>query len=282
MAKKVAAHSLGSDGPAAPSQTTPLGDLYHYLITASFLVANLAFATAYYFGGGVQHAQPGSFSDVFFFSIQTMATIGYGDMAPVTNLSNVLVSLEAFLGLLGLAMVTGLVFAKFSRPTARIRFSNNAIVAPRDGIPSLMFRMANLRGNRIVDAQVQVVLSREEKTLEGEEVRRFHDLATTRGRNALFAFSWTAIHPITESSPLFGESRDSLEQAASMIVVSLMGLDETLSQTVHARHLYLPADIVWGGRFADIIMKGTDGSRTVDYSRFDEIVSPNSAVLDSK
>src|SRR5262249_23589165 len=157
-------------------------------------------------GHAIANARPGSFSDAFFFSVQTMATIGYGQMAPATFAAHVLVSVEAFVGLVGFAMVTGITFSKFSRPTARILFSNVAVVTQRDGVPCLMFRMANERGTSIVEAQAHVVLTRSETTLEGEKVRRFYDLKLLRQQNILFALSWTALHPITQESPFSGET----------------------------------------------------------------------------
>jgi inward rectifier potassium channel len=265
-------------------QLRAFGDLYHYLLTSSwaallgfvliaYVGANLIFASIYFFGGGVAGARPGSFVDMFFFSVQTMATIGYGKMTPDSLLSNVLVSLEALCGLVGLAMMTGLMFAKFSLPSTRVRFSRCAVVSRRDGLPSLMFRMANLRANRIVEAEIHVVFARLERTPEGEELRRFYDLAMTRNRSALFALSWTAVHPIVEGSPFAGQTRESLRAQDAEIVVSLIGLDETFSQTVHARKSYRAGDILWGQRLADIMTRGGDGSVKIDYSRFDETVA---------
>ncbi len=264
----------------------PLRDLYYFLIESpwpqliasvavGFVAANALFALAYLAGGGdIENARPGSFADAFFFSVQTMATIGYGKMAPRTLYANVLVAVEAMTGLLGLAIVTGLIFAKFARPTARVLFSRVAVVAPRDGIPSLMFRMANERGNQIVEAQIHVVLTRLETTAEGEEVRRFHDLELVRARSALFMLTWTAVHPITERSPLYGMTGATLEATEAEVVVSLTGLDETLSQTVHARHAYAPEEILWGARFANVLTKLPDGGRQVDYSRFHDVIPP--------
>jgi inward rectifier potassium channel len=163
------------------------------------------------------------------------------------------------------------VFAKFSRPTARVRFSRYVIIGPRDGALSLMIRAANMRANRIVEATMHVVLARQETTVEGDTIRRLHDLETTRGRSAMFALSWTAVHRIEEGSPLFGETRESLANAEPEIIVSIIGLDETFSQTVHARHTFKLDEIVWNARFADVLVLHPDGSRSVDYSRFDEI-----------
>jgi inward rectifier potassium channel len=268
---------------ASPPGTRPLGDLYHYLLTSSwtallgfvliaYVIANLAFASIYFLDGSVAGARPGSFADMFFFSVQTMATIGYGKMTPVSFLANALVSLEALFGLVGLALMTGMMFAKFSLPSARVRFSRYAVISRRDGLPSLMFRMANMRANRIVEAQIHVVFARNENTPEGEQLRRFYDLPTTRNRSALFALTWTAVHPLVEGSPMAGQTAESLQAMGAEVIVSLTGLDETFSQTVHARKSYRPAEIHWGARLSDIMTLNPDGTASLDYSRFDEIV----------
>jgi len=274
--------AVRSDGLIHGAPTGIFEDLYHFLvtiswpaliglITAAFTIVNLLFATGYYLDHGVENARPGSFADMFFFSVQTMATIGYGKMSPVTLFSNILVSIEALTGLLALALMTGLVFAKFSRPTARVRFTRYIVIGPRDGALSLMIRMANMRANRIVEANIHVVLARQEATVEGDTIRRLYDLAMTRDRSAMFALSWTAVHRIVEGSPLFGETRESLADTAPEIIVSITGLDETFSQTVHARHSYGLDEIVWGARFADVLVVHPDGSRSVNYERFDDI-----------
>ncbi|HZO82392.1 MAG TPA: ion channel [Candidatus Binataceae bacterium] len=280
-------HGARVSGTPVGSSSALLGDLYHRLLTCSwpallllivalFALTNGAFALGYLLDGGVAHMRPGSFADAFFFSVQTMATIGYGTMAPVSTFANAVVCLEALGGLLGLAIVTGLVFARFSRPTARVRFSRNLVVSRSDGTPSLMFRMANERANRIVEAQVHVVLARQEMTAEGGSMRRFHDLALARGRNALFSLSWTVIHPITEQSPLFGETVESLAAARAQIVASLTGLDESFLQTVHARYIWDAEEIVWNARFVDILNQTSEGV-TIDYSRFDDVVPAGDA-----
>jgi inward rectifier potassium channel len=282
MRKRSTNLGLKGDRPIRGAPTRALDDLYHYLVTASwpslvgiialaFIIANLVFAIGYYFDGGVENARYRSFADMFFFSVQTMATIGYGNMVPVTLFSNLLVSIEALTGLVALALMTGLVFAKFSRPTARIRFSRYMVVGPRDGTTSLMIRMANMRANRIVEANIHVVFTRWETTVEGESIRRFYDLAMTRNRSAMFVLSWTAVHRIVEGSPLFGQTHDSLANSQPEIVVSITGLDETFSQTIHARHTYELDEIIWAARFADVLILDPDGSRSIDYTRFDDV-----------
>ncbi|HVA84462.1 MAG TPA: ion channel [Candidatus Binataceae bacterium] len=268
-----------------------LSDLYFFLTTISwpvlllivlalFASINCLFALGYMIDGGVANARPGSFADAFFFSVQTMATIGYGTMAPRSFVSNILVSIEALSGLTSLAVVTGLVFARFSRPTARVRFSRVVAISPRDGVPSLMFRAVNQRSNRIVEAQIHVVLSRWETTREGEGMRRFYDLALSRSRNALFSLSWTVVHPIVEGSPLLGETAASLKASRSMIIASLVGMDESFLQNVHVRYVWVADEIVWGMRFADVLHELPDGTFLIDYSRFDEVVSAAPAPLD--
>jgi inward rectifier potassium channel len=284
MATPPAPPPVSEDDLSIPERAgRALEDLYHYMLTASwpillvliggfFFVANLIFAAGYYWDGGIENTHSGSFSDMFFFSVQTMATIGYGKMEPITLFSNILVSIEALFGLLGLAIMTGLTFAKFSRPTARVRFSRYAVIGPRDGKTSLVIRMANMRANRIVEAQINLTFARQEITLEGETIRRFYDLPTTRSRSPLFMLSWTAVHPITEDSPFFGQTHESLAVSAPEIVVSITGLDQTFSQTVHARHSFRLEEIIWGARFADVLRVNPDGTRYIDFAHFDDIV----------
>lgn len=261
-----------------------LSDLYHLLLVSSwsrlllllglvFVGSNCLFALAYLLAGdSIQGGRPGSFADAFFFSVQTMATIGYGHMVPRTLWANILVAVESLVSLLGLAVVTGLTFAKFSRPTARVLFSRVSVIAPWDGVPSLIFRMANQRGNHIAEARVHVILARNETTAEGDVFRRLRDLQLVRDETALFALTWTAIHPISDISPLNHATRESLAESEAEIIVSLTGLDESFSETVHARHSYRAEDIVWGARFVDILLRLPDGRRQVDYTRFHDVI----------
>jgi inward rectifier potassium channel len=262
---------------------TPFADIYHFLVRSpwpvllmlvmgAFATVNALFGFAYWLDGGVQGTRPDSFPDMFFFSVQTMSTIGYGVLHPTTFFANVLVSIEALMGLVSLAMMTGLVFAKFSLPSARVRFSRYAVISKRDGVPSLMFRMANLRESRILEAQIHVTFARIETTVEGERLRRFYDLQMQRERSALFSLSWTAVHQITPQSPLFGETPESLRNSGLMVVVSLTGLEETFSQTVNTRYSYGAGDILWGKRLADITTLLGGDVPVLDYSRFDEVI----------
>ena len=263
----------------------PFTDLYHFLLTSSwpqlivlllagFFAVNLVFAVGYLAIGGIENARPGSFFDAFFFSIQTIATVGYGRMSPVSLAAHLLSTVEITMGLLALALVTGLVFSKFSRPTARVLFSRVAVVGSFDGVPSLMFRMANARASQIVEAHVTVVLVRREWTREGSEVRRVHDLVLRRSTNALFALTWTAIHPITPDSPLAGADTASLAATESAIIVSLAGFDEELAQTVHARYGYRSEEVRFGHDFVDVLGQREDGRRIIDLRRFHDTAPP--------
>ncbi|MEZ4382346.1 MAG: ion channel [Nannocystaceae bacterium] len=267
-----------------------LRDLYHFLMTRSwpvflgsiaavYLVTNLAFAILYLLGGDViGEARPGSLRDAYFFSVQTMATIGYGRMFPKTLYADILVTIEAITGMLSVAVAAGLCFARFARPQARVIFSRTAVVSPRDGCPSLMVRVANERTNHIVEASVRAVLSRVEATAEGKRVRRIHDLRLERETNPLFGLTWTIVHPIDGGSPLYGATAESLRASEALLLISLVGLDESLAQTVHAHHAYDAAEILWGARFADILkLHRADGVGEVDYRRFHEVVPVDEA-----
>ena len=205
-------------------------DLYYLLLTIPwsgfigllgllYVAVNALFALAYLLGGDcIASPNPGSFSDAFFFSVQTMASIGYGAMHPTTVYANWLVVMESFMGLLFIAMATGMIFSRFSLPTARILFSHVAVITQHNNVPTLMFRTANKRRNRILEAQLWVTLVRDEITSEGEYLRRFHDLQLIRSHTPLFALTWTAMHPIDPSSPLYGETPESLAQSRQLKV----------------------------------------------------------------
>jgi inward rectifier potassium channel len=268
----------------------PLSDIYHQLLTCSwtlllagiaglYVFANAIFALAYYLDrGGIENARPDSYVDHFFFSVQTMATIGYGQMVPHSAFANVLVTIEALFGLVGLAMATGLMFAKFSRPTARVVFSKVAVVTLRDRVPSLMLRLANERSVGLVEATMRLILARDEDTAEGERIRRFHTLDLVRSHTAIFAMTWTTIHPIKETSPLFGETTDSLISKDAELVATVVGTDGMTGDTVHARYTYIASEILFDRRFVDIIRTTPDGNGVIDFRKFHDTVD----VVDQK
>ncbi|NJR50516.1 MAG: ATP-sensitive inward rectifier potassium channel 10 [Leptolyngbyaceae cyanobacterium CSU_1_3] len=250
------------------------------LIAFTYLGTNTLFALAYVAGGDcIANAQPGSFLDAFFFSVQTLASIGYGAMYPKTVYSNAIVTIEAMFGLVGISVLTGLAFARFSKPTARVVFSKVAVITPHEGLPTLIFRTANKRRNQILEAQMRVYLMRDEVTSEGQRIRRIHDLKLLRGQTPGFNLSWTVMHTIDESSPLYGFDADTLTQMSSSIVISLSGIDETVTQIVHARHTYASQDLVWNHRFVDIIHFTNEGHRYIDYNHFHETISLDAAEL---
>lgn len=261
-------------------------DLYHWSLTlplpavaavcvGGYLALNLLFALLYFAdSGAIAHARPNNFADMFFFSVQTIATIGYGNMYPLTPYANGLVTVETVTGLLYFALITGLLFTRFSRPSARVKFSRNAVVSQYEGVPTLMFRMANERRNQILQAEVTVTLLRAERSPEGVPMWRQRDLKLVRGQSSFFSLSWTIFHRIDEHSPLFGETAETLRTKDAEIVVLLAGVEEVLSQTVYARHTYDAADIHWGYRFVDILQvdgQGGDERTLVDMTRFDDM-----------
>lgn len=255
-------------------------DFYHLVLTtpwwsfflglaAVFFLVNALFALAYLADpGGIVHARPGSFWDDFFFSIQTFATIGYGVMAPKSFYANIVVSIEAFFGVVGFALATGIIFARFSRPTARVMFSKVAVVAMLDGVPTLMFRAANQRGNRILEATASISIARQVCSSEGVVMRRFEDLKLVRERTLLFALSWTVMHRIDESSPLHGATPQSLVDNGAELIVLLSGTDESLADRIYARAAYGAADILWDRRFVDVLSLAPDGRMQVDLHHF--------------
>jgi len=242
------------------------------VVTLAYAATNAVFALAYLAGGdAIAGARPGHFGDAFFFSVQTLATIGYGAMSPQTTYAHLLVTLEALAGLVGIAIVTGLAFARFAQPTARVVFSRFAVVIPYDGVPMLMFRTANERGNQILEAEMRLYLLRDEVSREGQAMRRFHELPLTRNRTPSFTLTWTAMHEIDADSPLAGWTKEELMQTNAVLVVSLNGLDETVSLPIHARHSYVAQEMLWDYRFVDLFHTKPNGDRFIDFTHFHEV-----------
>jgi inward rectifier potassium channel len=266
-------------------------DAYHVLLTmplpAFFAVMAGAFLLINgFFGGlyaldpnGVSGARPGDFADAFFFSVQTLGTLGYGVMAPRSPYANIVVTAEVFVGIFNLAIATGLLFARISRPTARIMFSGRAVVTDFEGSPALIFRAANRRRNLVVEAEVSVSLLHDVVTAEGVTMRRFDDLPTVRARSPLFFMTWTVIHRIDEASPLFGETRDHLLAKKAEILVVMKGIDETFVSTIHARASYSPHEVIWGAHLADIFSYGEDGRLAIDFRRFHDVIEDDGATV---
>lgn len=260
-------------------------DLYHRVlgmpwwrffayVGLTWVALNFVFALLYASHPGcVSGAAPGDLEDSFYFSVQTLATIGYGAMAPATRFGHMVVVLEALVGTLGVALVTGVTFAKFARPTARVLFGANAVVHMRDGVPHLVFRLANWRGNMVVEGQLRVGLLLRQKTREGDVIRVPVELPLVRDRTALFALTWVPMHRIDANSPLWGglETRDRLLEDRAELFLTFSGMDETIGQTIQARHRYALDEIVYNARFVDVLTIEPDGTRIIDYARFHDV-----------
>lgn len=259
-------------------------DIYHWMLTltwprffllvgTAYLLTNLLFAAAFYaMPGSVANARPDSFLDVVFFSIETLATVGYGYMNPGSTYGHVVASIEILIGMVEVATVTGLLFARFSRPTSRIMFSDVAVITPFNGVPTLMLRTGNERANLILEASVRASLVRREHTLEGQLFTRFYDLALERDQTGVFALSWTIMHRIDESSPLWGKTQQDLHDEGTTLTVAISGTDDTLNDFVHARQSYSAEHIYFNHHFADIMSDKVDGDlRILDFSKFHDI-----------
>jgi inward rectifier potassium channel len=261
-------------------------DGYHLLLTIplpaflgvmglAYVILNGVFALLYMLDPeAVAAARPGNFADHFFFSVETLGTLGYGVMSPRTLYGNAVMTLESFVGLFNLAIATGLMFARISRPTARIMFSDVAVVTLFEGVPALMFRAANRRRNLVVEAEVSVSMVQDVATAEGVAMRRFFDLPVVRARSPLFRLTWQVIHRIDEASPLHGFTAQNLVDGRAEILVVMKGLDETFASTIHARKSYGPEDIVWGRPFVDIFFEDEVRGRRIDFRRFHQTAEP--------
>jgi inward rectifier potassium channel len=267
---------------ALGQKLSPHEDFYHWVLslswpaffawmTVAYFATNALFALAFVAVPGCV-ANVNGFLDCFFFSVETFATIGYGVMAPQSRYAHTLVTVEALAGILATASITGITFARLARPTAKVLFSEKAVIAPRNGAPHLQFRMANWRRNQIAEAQLHVLVLLSEKTQEGETLRRPTSIKLIRDTNPMFLLTWTAMHPIDADSPFYGP--DAIERLRAMnaeIFLVLTGLDETLGQTIHTRYRYQLDDIVYNARFADILSLRDDGTRIIDFDKFHDI-----------
>jgi inward rectifier potassium channel len=203
----------------------------------------------------------------FFFSIDTFATIGYGNISPIGIPANIMVTVESFFGLLWLALATGILFARFSRPTAKIIFSKNAVIAPYKNISAFMFRITNARKNQLIEVEAKINFSRFEM-IDGHMLRRFYQLQLERQKVVFFPLSWTVVHPIDEKSPLYGWSDRMLKEAGAEFLILLTGIDETFSQQVHARSSYNADEIVWSAKFRNLYDHPEHANLAIDLSRF--------------
>jgi inward rectifier potassium channel len=256
-----------------------LRDTYHLILTLSwprfaaivlavYILINLVFASLYSLGGQcIAELPPGSFSGAFFFSVETLATVGYGHMYPDTFYGHCVTTVEIVIGMFGMAVITGLIFIRFSRPTARILFSKSVVVSPFDGVPTLMLRVANVRHVAMAEAEFRVMLFRNEPTKEDESVRRFYPLKLQFDHMIAFPVVLTLRHVIDESSPLYGMSPEDLKKSDTRLMASVVCIDTVIPAPVQSATDYKYEDILWNRRFVEIYTETSDGRLTVDYGR---------------
>lgn len=279
-ARKV--HQQGSTYYVVGDERQILRDAYHTflrlpwgaamaVIAIFFFVFNLAFALVYLEVGGIDGAD-GSFTDALSFSVQTMATIGYGVMHPSSNPANGVMIIESMFGIVFTAITTGLVFAKFSRPSTRISYSKEVVITRHEGKPTLMFRVGNRRSNVIVEATVHVSAVFTTITSEGETFYKAHDLKLVRDRQVGMTRGWTIMHVVDETSPFHGLDQAALSAAEVEIFIALTGIDDITMQSVHSVNAYNDRDIKIGYRFEDTLVQLPDGKFLVDLRNFDATV----------
>ena len=257
-------------------------DMSHRCMTASwpafiggavlvFVAFNAVFASLYWIGDQpISNVPGGDYVDYLYFSIETLSTAGYGDMHPQTHYAHFISAVELFTGIFSMSLMTGLIFARFSRPNARLLFADNPVISSHEGKPTLMVRFVNERHNVIGNASARIWLLRDETSLEGLPSRRFYELPLVRNEHPVIALSWTLYHVLDEQSPLYGLNADDLEASRVSLLVVVSGYDVVSAQTVHARKTYDHPDIRFGQRYADILDISEDGRLRVDYGRFHE------------
>ncbi len=263
-------------------ETAFWSDIYHRAMIASlpallvtaiaiYLGGNLFFACLYWLGdGAVANVAEPRFLNLFFFAIEAFTTVGFGEMHPASPWGHAVFTLQGFLAIIATATLTGLIFARFSKPKARILFAANPVIAQHEGHLHFMLRIANARHNHIGDAGAQLWLLRTEVSKEGQRFRRFHELKLGRQQNPAFILSWTLFHVIDATSKLHGLNADDLKAGNYQFIVTLSGRDESSAQELHDRKLYDNNQILWNRRYADILNTDAEGMTTLDYRRFNE------------
>jgi inward rectifier potassium channel len=259
-------------------------DISHRSMTASwpsfigsavlvFIVFNAAFAVLYWIGDQpVSNVPGGDYIDYLYFSIETLSTAGYGDMHPQTHYGHFVSAVELFTGIFSMSLMTGLIFARFSRPSARLLFANNPVIATREGKPTLMVRFANERHNVIGNATARLWVIKNIVNSDGEPLRRFSELSLEKNEHPALALTWTLFHVIDENSPLYALDADAMKKASVSLVVVVSGYDVVAAQTIHARKTYDHTDIRFGQRYADILEELDNGRVRIDYSKFHDTV----------
>jgi inward rectifier potassium channel len=259
-------------------------DISHRCMTASwpafiggaalvFVAFNAVFAVLYWIGNQPISSIPGgAYIDYLYFSIETLSTAGYGDMHPQTHYGHFIAAVELFTGIFSMSLMTGLIFARFARPNARLLFADHPVVSTHEGEPTLMVRFANERHNIIGNATARLWLLRNETSLEGQPFRRFYELPLLRSEHPALALSWTLYHVLDKASPLYGLDADSLAASSALLIVVVSGYDVVAAQTVHARKSYDHSEIRLGHRYADILDTSQEGRLRIDYGKFHETI----------
>ncbi len=241
------------------------------VVLAIYLGLNLIFAVAYTSGGACIEGMPaGSYSTAFFFSVQTLSTVGFGHLYPATLYGNIVTTIEIIIGMFFTAVVTGLIFVRFSRPVARLLFSRTMVICPFDGKPALQMRVANLRHQAMVEAEFRIMLIRNERVAEGEDFRRFYALQLDFDRLIMFPSALTIRHAIDEQSPLFGVTPEQLEKSDARFMASIVCVDTVIPAPVQSQEDYTWRDVRFGHRFVEIYTERADGTYEVDYGRVHE------------
>jgi inward rectifier potassium channel len=252
-------------------------------LAAAFVALNIAFALIYTLGDAPV-ANAHSLADLFFFSVETTSTTGYGDMHPETMFGHIVATVENFVGVMVIATMTSLVFARISRPRARIIFAKYPVVTKHNGVVTLIFRMANARSNFISEAGAKLWMLSATVTEEGRRLVGFEQMRLIKSENPTFALSWTLFHPINEGSPLFGIEPDRLAASEINFIVSIVGFDETSGQTVHARDVFTAQDLRFGQEYVDFVWVDDQGLRHIDYSKIDatRLAAPSVGIAEDK
>ena len=240
-------------------------------LALAFVLTNAAFALLYGLSRDSIANAHGDLLQLFFFSVETLTTVGYGEFYPQSDYGHAIVSIETFVGLFFSASMLGLIFARVSRPSARLLFTKVLTVGPHERQKTLVVRVANARLNVISSATARLWVLTSQRTAENVLFRSFSELKLVRAENPTFALSWTILHTIDETSPLHGFTRDELLEDDALFIFSVSGYDETSAQLVHARHAYSVTDVLWDHRFVDILTIRADGSTVLDYARFHDV-----------
>jgi inward rectifier potassium channel len=271
-------------------------DLYHRCMTVYwpvffgsaaviFIFLNAIYASLYWLGdnpiANVSDTLPLPLS-LFYFSIETLATVGYGDMHPQTNYGHLIATVEIFTGMSFMAVMTGLIFARFSQPRARFVFAHHPVITTHQGAPALLIRIANARHNTISQATAQLWLFLLEKTKEREDLRRFYELKLDREEHPMFSLSWTLIHLIDETSPFYGLTADNFAVVEGALVLNVGGVDDSSAQRLYARQIYSERDIRWHHRYRDITSLTEKGRLVLDYSKFHDVVPEKHSADDDR